>query len=225
MKIYSVDIRSFTCSFRYPMLISGTQLTLEAPPLSTILGMVNAAAGRYLYHSDILIGYYFQYEGKAVDVETIYMAEVNKKGALLPTTRSNVINREFLFEPFLRLYSSSKELIHFFKAPVFQLLLGRSSDLATADIVSIQERKLVALKSAENISGQIIPYRKAALPGKIQPLDKYFFDSIPRQMFGKEPYVIINCHSCVGGALPAWRDNVNGKEVDIYMHEIDSSTF
>lgn len=225
MKIYSVDIRSFTCSFRYPMLISGTQLTLEAPPLSTVMGMINSAAGRYLNHSNSLIGYYFQYEGKAIDIETVYMAEVSKKGALASTTRSNVIKREFLFEPFLRLYSSSKELIHFFQAPVFQLLLGRSSDLATADISSIQERKLVALKQAENISGQIIPYRKAALPGKIQPLAKYFSDTIPRQMLGKEPYVIINCRSSVGGPLPVWRDNVNGKEVDIYMHEVDSSIF
>lgn len=225
MRIYSVDIRSFTCSFRYPMLISGTQLTLEVPPLSTILGMINSAAGKYLSHSGTLIGYYFKYEGKAIDIETVYMAEVNKKGALLSTTRSNVINREFLFEPFLRLYSSSKELIHFFKAPAYQLLLGRSSDLATADITSIQERKLIALKHAERISGQIIPYRKAPLPGKIQPLAKYFSDTIPRQMLGKEPYVLINCHASVGGPLPTWRDDINGKEVDIYMHEIDSSTF
>lgn len=225
MKIYSVDIRSFTCSFRHPMLISGTQLTLEVPPLSTILGLINAAAGRYISHSGALIGYYFAYESKATDVETVYMAEVNKKGALLRTTRSNVIHREFLFEPFLRLYSSSKELIHFFRAPAYQLLLGRSSDLATADISSIQERKMEALKHAEKISGQIIPYRKAPLPGRIQPLAKYFSDTIPRQMFGKEPYVIINCLSSVAGPLPVYRDNVNGKDVDIYFHEVDCSSF
>lgn len=225
MKIYSVDIRSFTCSFRHPMLISGTQLTLEVPPLSTILGLINAAAGRYLIYSGEFIGYYFEYESKATDVETVYMAEVNKKGALLATTRSNIIHREFLFEPFLRLYSSSNELIHFFREPIYQLLLGRSSDLATADISSILERKLEPLKQAEKISGQIIPYRKAALPGRIQPLAKYFSDTIPRQMLGKEPYVVINCRSSVPGPLPVWRDNINGKEVDIFFHDVDSITF
>jgi CRISPR-associated protein Cas5t len=224
MNFYSVDIRSFTSSFRYPMLISGTQLTLEVPPVSTIMGLINAACGKYLCHFNSSVGYYFEYQGKGVDIETIYMAQVNKKGRLLPTTRSNAIRREFLFEPFLRLYSTDEELINYFRSPVYPLLLGRSSDLATADISSIQIRSLDNLQKAEYISGQVIPYAKAPLPGKIQALAKYFTDSSPRQMLGREPYVVINCHTRVNGPLAAFRDNINGKEIDIYMHQIDSLT-
>src|SRR5215510_1538476 len=101
MTLYSADITTYTSSFRYPMLISGTQLTLEVPPISTILGLINAAHGKYIFHKKSLIGYYFEYAAKAMDVETIYMAEVNKKGNLMATTRSNVIKREVLFDTFL----------------------------------------------------------------------------------------------------------------------------
>lgn len=224
MDLYSVDITTWTASFRYPMLISGTQLTLEVPPVSTILGLINAAHGRYLSHERSLVGYYFEYEGKAIDIETIYMAEVNKKGNLLPTRRSNIIKREFLFETFLRIYSPDKTLIDCFQSPVYPLLLGRSSDLATADIASIQTRVLHPINRAEKISGQVIPYAKAPLAGKIQALAQYFTDTSPRQMLGREPYVIVNCHTMVSGPLAAYRDLINGKEVDIYMHQIDSMT-
>lgn len=221
MKVYSVDIRAFTSSFRYPMLMSGTQLTLEVPPLSTILGLINAASGRYLTHQGSIIGYYFEYKGKAVDVETIHMAEVNKKGALLSTRRSNIIKREVLFETFLRVYSPQEELIRCFEAPIYPLLLGRSSDLATVDIASIKRRSLHPVKKAEKISGQAIPYAKAPLPGRIQALAKYFTDTIPRQMLGKEPYVVLSCLVMAEGSLTVYRDEINGREVDIYMHEVD----
>lgn len=224
MKVYSVDITSWTASFRYPMLISGTQLTLEVPPVSTVMGLINAACGKYICHFNSLIGYYFEFEGKGVDIETVYMAEVNKKGSLLSTTRSNAIKREFLFEPFLRLYSTDEKLINYFYEPVYQLLLGRSSDLATADIRSIQRRSLDAIHKAEKISGQVIPYVKAPVAGKIQALATYFTDTSPRQMLGREPYVIVNCGSIVTGSVTAYRDIINGKEVDIYMHQIDSKT-
>lgn len=225
MKLYSADIRTFTSSFRYPMLISGVQLTLEVPPVSTILGLINAASGKYLPHQDTSIGYFFEYKAKGVDIETIHMAEVNKKGALLSTRRSNIVKREFLFETFLRLYSPQEELIRCFESPVFPLLLGRSSDLATVDIGSIKPRTLQPMKNAEKISGQVVPYGKAALPGRIQPLAKYFTNTIPREMLGKEPYVVINHFTPVEAPLMTYRDSIYGREVDIYMHQLNSDTF
>ena len=47
---FRVRLSSWTCSFRYPNLISGFQPTLHVPPVSTVLGLLNAAAGRYLPH-------------------------------------------------------------------------------------------------------------------------------------------------------------------------------
>lgn len=225
MEVYSADITTFTSSFRYPMLISGPQLTLEVPPISTILGMINAAAGKYLHHDKCLLGYYFEYAGKAMDVETIYMAEVHKKGHLLTATRSNVVKREFIFDNFLRIYSSEKEIIDYFKAPVYPLVLGRSSDLATVDIKSIQKRVVMPVTNADKIRGQVIPFSKAQLPGRIQPLSKYFTDTNPREILGKEPYSVINCHAVVNSQLTAYRDIIKGRATDIFFHEIDTGSW
>lgn len=222
MDVYSADITTFTSSFRYPMLISGTQLTLEVPPLSTILGLLNAAAGKYLEYHGELIGYYFEFSGKTIDIETIYMAEVNKKGGLVATTRSNVVKREVLFDTFLRIYSPEKKLIDYLRSPYHPLLLGRSSDLATVDSNSIRKCKLPSVSNADKIKGQIVPFSKGQLPGIIQPLSQYFSNTYPRELLGKEPYSII-CHTAdISSPITAYRDIIKGQEIDIFFHEVDS---
>jgi CRISPR-associated protein Cas5t len=99
MEVYTADIISWTASFRYPNLISGIQPTLEVPPLSTILGLINAAAGRYLEHKKLTIGYYFEFQNKAIDLETIYMIDSNN-GKSTNYAKSNVIRENSCLIPF-----------------------------------------------------------------------------------------------------------------------------
>ncbi|HYF67260.1 MAG TPA: type I-B CRISPR-associated protein Cas5b [Ohtaekwangia sp.] len=221
MEAYAIDVTSWTASFRYPNLISGFQPTLEVPPLSTVLGLINAAAGHYLEHKKLTIGYYFQYESKAVDLETIYMIDSKDKK---PTNnaKSNIIKREFLFDNFLRIYVVDETIVNFFKKPVYPLVLGRMNDLATVDITGLSKtRKLSGVDDADKIRGQIVPFTTHHFPGTIQALPKYFTNTIPRQNLGTEPYSIINHHAKIRSKLKAFRDNVCGKEVDILFHEID----
>ena len=75
MKVYRIKISSWTSSFRYPNIISGFQPTLLVPPISTVLGILNACAGKYIIHNELLLGYYFEYGGKSVDLETIQKAD------------------------------------------------------------------------------------------------------------------------------------------------------
>ncbi|MGC9355619.1 MAG: CRISPR-associated protein Cas5, partial [Mariniphaga sp.] len=72
MKAFRVKINSWTSSFRYPNLISGFQPTLEVPPVSTVMGLIYAASGKYLANQQIELGYYFDFKIKTVDLETIY---------------------------------------------------------------------------------------------------------------------------------------------------------
>ena len=83
MEAYRIQLSSWTASFRYPNLISGFQPTLDVPPISTVLGLINAAAGKYVDYSLLTIGYYFEYGAKAIDLETIYQIE-------LRTTKSGI---------------------------------------------------------------------------------------------------------------------------------------
>jgi CRISPR-associated protein Cas5t len=220
MNLFSIDIRSWTSSFRYPNLISGIQPTLEVPPLSTVLGLINSAAGQYITYKKLTIGYYFEFQGKETDLETIYMIDSNK-GKATNYAKSNVIKREFLFDNFLRLYVTDESIVNFLKSPAYSLVLGRMNDLATVDVAGIKEVNLEEVKKASKIRGQIVPFAKNYLPGVVQALPKYFSNSIPRHNLGTESYSILNHKARVSSNLDAYRDNINGKEVDIYLHKID----
>ena len=83
MKVFKIDITAWTSSFKYPNLISGFQPTLEVPPISTVLGLINAVAGKYIKHDKLKLAYYFEYEAKQTDLETIYQIEGHEKGRSL----------------------------------------------------------------------------------------------------------------------------------------------
>ncbi len=226
MKAYRIKISSWTASFRYPNLISGYQPTLDVPPISTVLGLLNAAAGRYLKHFQIKIGYYFKYEAKATDLETIYQIKLKStKAGSFPSNivKPNIINREFLYNCQLYIYLQDEELVEYLRKPHFSLVLGRSGDLATVE--TIDEIELTKNSTPENLKGQVIPFTGNYLPGEIQALPKYFTNSIPRNNIGTEPYSVISCHSGNiknnNADLEAYTDIINEKEVDIYFHDLN----
>lgn len=221
MKAVRVDLSAWTASFRYPNLISGIQPTLDVPPLSTVLGLLNAAAGHYLRHDDGLeIGYYFEYAARGIDLETIYQIESGSKGQPTNNAKANIMQREFLFEARLSVYLPDVLLAALFDAPIFPLLLGRSGDLATVE--DIQEVELSAVANAPKVKGQVVPFVGNHLPGKLQALPKYFTDTLPRRNLGTEPFSIIRFDAPdMTSRLTAFRDEAQGKRgVDVFFHQI-----
>lgn len=225
MKVFRIDITAWTASFRYPNLISGVQPTLEAPPLSTILGIINAASGRYLQHQDLEVGYYFEFAGKTFDLETIYMIPTDSKGRPTNNAKSNIIRREFMADVRLSLYLKDTTILEFFQRPYYDILLGRSGDLATVALP--QEIELVEVEKANRIKGQIIPLKNNFLPGKIQALPVYFTDEFPRKNLGTEPYTIIPFYAGdFSTNLKGFRDTTQGKRgVDIYFHKLNVTQY
>jgi len=222
MITYRIKISSWTASFRYPNLISGFQPTLDVPPISTVLGLLNAAAGKYIEHSQLRIAYYFEYGAKAIDLETIYQIGIVKsKKAPSNSVKSNVINREFLYDCRLYIYLIDEKLVEYLKKPYYSLILGRSGDLATVE--SIEKLELTENTIPKNIKGQIIPFAGNFLAGEIQALPKYFTNSIPRNNIGTEPYSVIlyNIKNTDNSSLKTYTDFIDGKEVDIYFHELE----
>ncbi len=219
MEVYKIDVTSWTASFRYPNLISGTQPTLEVPPISTVLGLINAAAGFYIEHKDLQLGYYFEYELEGEDLETIYQIS-SKEGKPTNNAKSNIINRKFLFNNYLRIYTTDQNIVTYLSQPYYPLLLGRMNDLAT--VINISEKeKLDEMEMASKIRGQIIPF-KFHLPGQIQALPQYFTNEFPRKNIGTQPFSIINHKSNISSLnIPTYRDSLpSGKEVDIFFHQI-----
>lgn len=182
MKLYRIHIRGWTASFRYPAFISGRQPTLPVPPLSTIYGMISAAKGALVTPEDVRIGYVFESNGKAVDLETIYELEDHLKA------KSNVCKRELLFEPSLYLYVEKREYADVFRRPHYPLLIGRSTELAMVEEVkeiTTEEKKGVL------IGGTLIPFPVDGIYGPLQALPTHFTDEIPRKAVGTKPFYIV----------------------------------
>ena len=212
MKVYRIKIESWTASFKYPNLISGYQPTLPAPPFSTIIGLISAAKGDYFIPKSEKIGFVFTYEGKAIDLETIYQIPYGK----LKGIKSNVIKRDFLFDTILFMYTDSEEIFEWLKKPKYPLLLGRSSDLATVNqIEKLEVEEKIKLK----LTGTIIPFKYGLIPGIIQPLPKYFSNTIPRKNIGTEPYTVLDCkNGYVEVNAKGFSDEEN--QWDVYWQEV-----
>ena len=220
MKVYRIKISSWTSSFRYPNLISGYQPSLLVPPISTVLGMLNACSGSYLEYDCLELGYYFDFCGKGVDLETIYQVELNDKNIPKNQVKSNVLNREFLGDCRLFLYLKDEVLVNLLKNPCYQLLMGRSGDLASVDC--IEELDLLEQKEASKVRGQVVPFARNYLPGAVQALPVYFTNTNPRNNIGTQAYSVIPYNSKdFPTRLTAYRDVIDDKEIDIYFHKLD----
>lgn len=215
MRAFRIKINSWTSSFRYPNIISGFQPTLEVPPISTVMGLINSALGKYLENCEIELAYYFDFKTKAIDLETIYQIKANDKNFPENTVKPNVIQREFLYDCHLFLYLTNEKLISAFYNPFFPLLLGRSGDLAS--IESIKEVELQEINNAR-IGGQVIPFNENYLPGQIQALPKYFSNTIPRKNIGTEPYSVISYHNPVDTKLTGYHPSFKEFDSDLYLH-------
>jgi CRISPR-associated protein Cas5t len=219
--VFRIEISTWTSSFRYPNIISGFQPTLEVPPISTVLGLINAAAGKYLDFNQQEIGYYFEFGAKAIDIETLYQVDKISADKPYPSLKatSNVIKREFLMDCKLIIYTESEVLSTYLQNPVYPILLGRSSDLA--QVRFLEKKSLVRVENATKIKGQLVPFSNNYLPGLIQPLPQYFTNTEVRRNIGTQAYSVINYTSIdCQTALSAYKDFIKGKEIDIYFHKL-----
>ena len=162
MKIYRINISTWTASFRYPNMISGHQPTLPVPPLSTVIGLISAAKGNYFVPKTERIGYVFLYNAKTIDLETIYQIGYGK----LREIKSNVIKREILFETDLFLYTDNEQILEWIRKPKYPLLLGRSSDLASVN--EIVEFEAAEKNFLDKLTGTIILLKYGLSPGRIR---------------------------------------------------------
>lgn len=193
--IYRIHLTCWTTSFRYPNLISGTQPTLPVPPLSTLNGLISAAMGHpYTISDKEKFGFFFTYESRGVDLETIY-----QMGQKLSGIKQNVLKREFLINGSLFLYTCQETIARAFAAPHFQLVLGRSGDLASVreikQLASVMEKDEI-----EKIKGTLVPFNNPHankdscyyLAAPIHALPRSFDNSLPRRNLGTAPFYILD---------------------------------
>lgn len=125
-----IRLEAMSASYSYPFLKSGTQLTLPAPPFSSILGNISACVGRAVGPEETQIGYEFASSGKALDLERTQRLRTDKRfGRLSMNPERGIAKRQFHVRPVLDLYLTQIAFEKFFYEPVAAPCLGRSQDL------------------------------------------------------------------------------------------------
>ncbi len=214
MKAYRIILSSWTASFRYPNLISGYQPSLFVPPPSTIFGLISAAVGDYVSARHAAMGYVFKFTAQAIQLETVY--QINAKSSPL-TTKSNVIRRQVLFDNLLWLYVADPRIAEAFAAPYFQLLLGRSNDLAAVE--RIDEIHLSELSELRALKGTAVPMGAVPLGAPLQALPISFSNEIPRRNLGTRPFFMLDYYYHQAEALPLHGYFDPDLAYEIYWHD------
>jgi len=188
MKLYRVLIRAQTASFRYPNFISSNQLSIKAVPYTTIAGLVASATGNDRL-IDFKFSYIFRYQSIYDDLETIYKFEkkgdsVNNKSVIQDPT----FKREILYDCYLTLYFEDKNIAMAFCSPIFQLLLGRSGDLAR--VLEVKEIETIPTNKVL-LNGTIVPFNEFKSSGEIYAMPRYFdYSKLIREPREVQPFLI-----------------------------------
>lgn len=125
-----VRLEGLTASFRYPLLISGTQASLPVPGYTNILGMISACAGRVVSPREVRVGFEYRYRGQGLDLQSTRRWTLERGRLKEHRKGSGLLRRQFHVEPRLDLYVVPATMNAVFESPVAAPRFGRSEDLA-----------------------------------------------------------------------------------------------
>ena len=183
MKVLRIYIKGWTASYRFPPFAM-IQPTLGVPPLSTIYGIISAAAGRLVGLQETAVGFVAPFKAKATDLEKIYqLGETGK------VEKTNVVKRDFVYEPELYIYLTNPDFESDFLNSRWPILLGRSYDLAF--IKEVSPNFELQLTEEATFQYTILPFPFEDVASPILALPISFTESIPRRPTLVKPFHII----------------------------------
>jgi len=222
LKALRITLTAYTASFRVPHFV-GHQLTLPVPPLSTIYGLISAAAGRWVLPEEVeWLAYRFEYGGKGIDLEAIWTVERKKPHESARFVTRNVIQREFLAFPTLTLYLPP-EWEAPFHCPRYPLLLGRTQDVAGVEEIA---RTVLEPVDKGEVGGVLLPMEliKMAERGSawLHNLPVAFTDEPLRRPLRLHIFGVVDAHRPIHlRGLDSWlvRDTQSGAVIPVYRRE------
>jgi CRISPR-associated protein Cas5t len=175
-----------TASFRYPLVVSGTQITTPVPSYSTILGMISACAGRIIKPEETRIGFEFHSRSRNLELERkdrmvlkgkklqpfrdkkapkdyrLHLkTEQERVCGFLEEVHQGIGPREVYWRPRLDLYLTNVNLKSAFENPASTPCFGRSQDIGW--ISFIREIDLIP-KSGGKLGPTLIPMSQKPFP-------------------------------------------------------------
>lgn len=191
MDAVRIDLRAYTASFRVPGMM-GYQVTSPVPPPATVYGLLAAAMGREVTPDEAWIAYRFAYEAQAQDVEKIiiYGQDGPYWDKALYAPKTNIVTRQFLFQPHLVLYLPPGEVAQSFLRPRFPLLLGRSQDVAYVE--RFAPTSLEPASQAQT-AGVLVPFPAENVKFRSQLLSfPTFFPLATRRALSVKPFHVLD---------------------------------
>lgn len=188
-----ITLAAYTASFRVPSFLS-YQLTLSVPPISTIFGLLSAAAGRWVLPDDVpWLAYRCTYQARARDLEAIVTVQRDNANAPVKFVGRNVIQREFLIGPSLTLYLPP-DWAELFRRPRHTLVLGRTQDVAGVESLSGTTLRPVDFGA---LSGVLLPFDLVArwnVGAVLHNLPVAFTPEPDRMPIGMQIFGVVDAH-------------------------------
>lgn len=176
MTVLEVQFWGWTATPRMPFILSGNAICMATPSYSLLLGLVGCCLGRPVEPEEVRLGFRYEFDGTADDVETRQRLEY-KGGKIKEHFKgSDAYTREFHVNPRLTLWLDRSDWEVFFRSPVGSPSLGRSQDLLK--IVSVRQFEARPVPIAK-IKGSMLPFRvgQMQLAGQLVQLAEAYRES------------------------------------------------
>lgn len=156
--LLEVRFRGWTATPRMPFVLSGNAICLPVPSYSLVLGLIGCCLGRPVEPEELRLGYRYQFDTNAKDIETRQRLEFDGKRVKAHAKGTDAYPREFHVNPRLTLWLDRLDWEEFFRFPVGTPALGRSQDLLEIERKSIRQVDVESVAQA-GIGGCMLPFR------------------------------------------------------------------
>lgn len=150
-----VKFSGWTATPRMPFILSGNAVCMSVPSYSILLGIVGCCLGRQLIPQEVKIGFRYQFDSVAKDMETRQRLEFDGKKVKHHSKGTDAYLREFHVAPQLTLWLDRLDWEDYFCSPIGTPALGRSQDLLK--IESVRQVDVLPTDSAI-IAGCMLPF-------------------------------------------------------------------
>lgn len=156
--VLEIEFSGWTATPRIPFILSGNALCLPTPTYSLLLGIIGCCLGRLINPNEVKVGFYYEYDGVANDLETRQRLEFDGKKVKAHAKGTDAYLREFHVSPKLILWIDRLDWKEYFLNPVGTPALGRSQDL-----LKIEKVEQVAVTQVEEtiLSGCMLPFNSS----------------------------------------------------------------
>ncbi|MBK9336384.1 MAG: hypothetical protein IPM98_07265 [Lewinellaceae bacterium] len=156
--LLEIRFRGWTATPRMPFVLSGNAICLPVPSYSLVLGLVGCCVGRPVEPEEVRLGFRYQIDTSAEDIETRHRLEFDGKRVKAHSKGTDAYPREFHVNPRLTVWLDRLDWEDFFRFPIGTPALGRSQDLLEIDRKSIRQVEVQPVTEA-SIGGCMLPFR------------------------------------------------------------------